>query len=419
MMDMHSKNQYLQTLIKQKGYHLRSKKEKSKLLDEYCSITGQHRKYVITKLRTGSYIKTANKAKQKRKQYYDGQVRAALVTCWRIFDYACGQRLEPMLKDEVDRLRNLRELVCSDEVAEKLKKISPRSIDEKLKHQKEVERIKRKYQEKKNPLLYRKIPVKLSDEWNRDELGNIQLDLVEHCGQSARGSYIHTLVNTDIASGWWAGEAVMSKGQEAVFAGIAKARERFPLLWQAIHSDNGTEFINWHLYRYSQKEKLNFSRSRPYKKNDNCFVEQKNWTHVKKFVGYLRYDNEEELNILNELYRNELGLFKNFFQPTIKLKEKTRIGGKIKRVYEKTPKTPYQRVMESSQVSKNRKKELKELYESLNPAELKRQIDKKLNLLYKAYQKKQNRQQKVDAGKKLKPVSVTFLTAEPRPVSVR
>lgn len=425
MMDMHSRNQYLQTLIKQKGYHLRSRKEKSKLIDEYCSITGQHRKHVIRKIRSRAYTKQSSEKRQTRRQYYDGRVRAALATCWKIFDHPCGQRLEPLLKDELDRLRKLGELVCSDEAALKLKKISPRTIDEKLRHQKEVERLRRKYQKKKNPLLYQKIPVKLSDEWNRNELGNVQLDLVEHCGQSARGDYVNTLAATDIATGWWEGEAVMSKGQEAVFEGLKQERERFPFLWRGIHSDNGTEFINWHLYKYTQQEKLNFSRSRPYKKNDNCFVEQKNWTHVKKFVGYLRYDTYEELDILNDLYRNELRLFKNFFQTTIKLKEKTRIGGRIKRVYEKTPKTPYQRVMESNQVSKKAKKELKELYESLNPAELKREIERKLNLLYKAYQKKQSRQQKVesdstrvDAGKRLKPISVTFLTAEPRPVSV-
>ena len=215
-----------------------------------------------------------------------------MVRLWKIFDYPCGQRLKSSLETEVDRLREQGELICSDEVAEKLKRISFRTIDEKLKHQKEVEFLKRKYHKKIHPLLYQKIPVKLSDEWDRSQLGNIQTDLIEHCGQSARGEYINTVSNTDIATGWWEGEAITGRGQIPTQQGLDKARKRFPFDWQEIHSDNGTEYINAHLFRYTEKEGLAFSRSRPNKKNDNCFVEQKNWTHVKKYVGYLRYDRQ-------------------------------------------------------------------------------------------------------------------------------
>src|ERR1700757_3777661 len=157
---------------------------------------------------------------------------------------------------------------------------------------------------------YLKIPVKLSDEWDRDEVGNIQIDLVEHCGQSTRGEYICTLSCTDIATGWWEAGAIMGRSQHATFEALKRVRQRYPFVWKEIHSDNGTEFINWHLFRYTQEEELEFSRSRSNKKNDNCFVEQKNWTHVKKFVGYLRYDTQEELSILNDLYRSELRLYK-------------------------------------------------------------------------------------------------------------
>ena len=163
-----------------------------------------------------------------------------------MFDHPCGQRLEPLLKVEVQRLRKLGELNCSDEVAEKLLIISPRTIDEKLKDHKERQLLKRKYHRKKHPLLYQKIPVKLSDEWNRDELGNIQIDLVEHCGQSTRGEYICTLSCTDIAIGWWEGEAIMGRGQHATFEALKRVRQRFPFLWKEIHCDNGGEFINWH-----------------------------------------------------------------------------------------------------------------------------------------------------------------------------
>ena len=205
----------------------------------------------------------------------------------------------------------------------------------------------------------------------------------------------------------------MGRGQIPTGEGLDKARKRFPFQWGEIHSDNGTEYINAHLFKYTQKEGLGFSRSRPNKKNDNCFVEQKNWTHVKKYVGYLRYDTLEELEILNSLYRNELRLYKNFFQPVIKLISKERIGGKIHRKYD-VAKTPYQRVMESKEVSEQRKQELKKIYDSLNPAELKRAIDRKLDLLYKTYKKKQ-KLEKVEPFKKLKPNSVTFNIIQPEP----
>ena len=199
-MDMQAKNQYLKALIEKRGYLLKSKKEKSKLLDEYCQTTGQNRNYVIRKIRKGDYLKSSF-GKRKRKEYYDGYVKEALVEMWQIFDYPCGQRLESLLKDGIaDRLKELGELNCSREVLDKLRKISAKTIDRKLRHQKEIERIRRKYQKKISPLLYQKIPVKISDEWDRNQLGNIQTDLIEHCGQSTRGEYINTISNTDIAT---------------------------------------------------------------------------------------------------------------------------------------------------------------------------------------------------------------------------
>ena len=405
-MDMQSRNQYLKTLIEKKGYHLLSKKEKSKILDEYCQLTGQNRNYVIRKIRSGSYLKK-NFGKRKRKKYYDNYVKSALVKIWRIFDYPCGQRLEPLLKEGwAERLKELGEISCSDEVLKKLRKISAKTIDRKLSHQKETERIRKKYHKKVHPLLYQKIPVKLSNEWDRSQLGNIQTDLVEHCGQSTRGEYINTVSNVDIATGWWEGEAIMGKSQIVTCQGLDEVRKRFPFKWREIHSDNGTEYINAHLFRYTQKTGLGFSRSRPNKKNDNCFVEQKNWTHIKKYVGYLRYDTLEELKILNDLYHNELRLYKNFFQPVIKLISKERIGSKIHRKYD-VPKTPYQRVIESEGISEKTKQQLKKIYYSLNPAQLKKDIDKKLDLLYQSYQLKR-KSQKVEPQKKLKPISLTF-----------
>jgi len=208
----------------------------------------------------------------------------------------------------------------------------------------------------------------------------------------------------------------MGRSQEVVFKGLKRVRSRFPFVFKEIHSDNGTEFINWHLFRYTNKEKLGFSRSRPNKKNDNCFVEQKNWTHVKKFVGYLRYDIEEELGMLNELYRSELRVYKNFFQPVIKLISKERLGGRIHRKYG-YPQTPYRRIIESDEVEERIKQKLMKVYISLNPAQLKRSIDEKLNRLYMIYKHK-NKTQDIDLRKKLKPNTVTFSIADQDPISV-
>lgn len=413
---MYSKNQYLKEL-RSEYLKTKSKKRKGQLLDEAEKRIGLNRKYLMEKLKPKSNLDKDKFSRKRRKEYYDGYVRSALVQAWRIFDYPCGQRLAPLLKSETDRLRKLGELRCSDKTAAKLKEISFRTIDEKLQHQKEVERIRKKYQKKVRPLLYQKIPVKLSAEQDRTILGNIQIDLVEHCGQSAKGEYLSTLSCVDINSGWWEGEAIMGRGQIPTLQGLDRVRKRSPFAWKEIHSDNGTEFINAHLFRYTQKEGLGFSRSRPNKKNDNCFVEQKNWTHVKKFVGYLRYDTAEEQTVLNNLYRNELRLYKNFFQPVIKLISKERVGGEIHRKYDR-PKTPYQRVMESREVSADKKRSLQKIYLSLNPAELKRSIDKKLDLLYKVYQKK-NKSLKVEPLKKLTPISVRKYIAQPEPISVR
>lgn len=410
---MQSRNQYLLEL-RTEYLKIKSKKERSALLDEAVKRTKLNRKYLMDKLKPKSNLDKDKSQGKRREQYYDNSIKPALVTMWQIFDYPCGQRLEPLLKTETDRLRILNELLCSDETAAKLKQMGSATIDRKLKHQKEVERIKNKYKCKIHPLLYQKIPVKVFAEQDRIVLRNMQIDLVEHCGASASGEFVNTLTATDIFSGWTEEEAVMGKLQERSKDGIEQAKARCPFSWKEIHSDGGTEFINAHLFKYSVETGLNFSRSRPYKKNDNCLVEQKNYTHVKKLVGYLRYDTVKEQSILNDLYRNELRLFKNFFQPVIKLILKERVGGKIHRAYDK-PRTPFHRLLEPYEIAKSKKQELIKIYLSLNPAHLKRQIDKKLSELYNLYQKK-NSLQKVDEKKK---ISIRFSGVCREPISVR
>jgi len=413
MMNMQSRNQYLVEL-RTEYLKIKLRKRRSALLNEAEKRTKLNRKYLIDKLKPKSNLDKLVSDRKKRNQYYDNSIKPALVKMWQIFDYPCGQRLETSLKNETDKLIILGELDCSNVVALKLKQIGSATIDRKLKHQKEIERIKRKYHRKIHPLLYRQIPVKVFEEQDMNALGNMQIDTVEHCGSSAFGEFVNTLDATDISSGWTEQEAVMGKGQENTKNGIDNARVRCPFLWKEIHSDGGTEFINAHLFRYSAESNLRFSRSRAYKKNDNCLVEQKNYTHVRRLVGYLRYDTAEELDMLNDLYRNELRLYKNFFQPVIKLILKERIGGRIHRKYDK-PRTPFQRILESPEIAESKKQELKNIYQSLNPAQLKRMIDKKLDMLYKSYEQKNNFQ-KADEKKR---ISVRFFNVKQMPISVR
>lgn len=421
-MNMQTRNEYLQE-VRSEYLKSKSKKKRSGLLDEAQKITKLNRKYLLEKLKPKSNLDTKPQHRKKKKEYYDNAIKPALVTLWRIFDHSCGQRLETSLKNETEKLRKLGELVCSDEVAKKLQKMGSATIDRKLKHQKEIETAKAKYHKKKNPLLYQKIPVKVFAEQDRSSLGNMQIDLVEHCGASAAGQFVCSLDATDISSGWTEQEAVMSKGQEPTKEGIDLVRARCPFNWAEIHSDGGTEFINAHLYSYSIDTGIDFSRSRAYKKNDNCLVEQKNYTHVRRLVGYLRYDTQEELDLINDLYRGPQRLYRNFFQPVIKLISKERVGGKIHRQYDR-PKTPYQRIMESPEVSGEGKQRLRAVYESLNPANLKRDINAKLNNLCNFYKKKNDA--KVGPGENnslqvnfKKRISVRFSRTNQIPVSVR
>lgn len=399
-MNHNARNQYMAT-IREQYLRTKSKKEKGLLLDEYCKNTGQERKYVNKKLRYKAGLKPEGSARKARKEYYDGNVKSVLATLWKIFDYPCGQRLMPMIKEEASKLRRLGEIACSEETLLKLQKITPSTIDLKLAHEKEVMQNKRKYSSKRNSLIASKVPAKTSEEQDRDTPGTEQVDCVEHCGMYAAGEYVNTLAVVDIFSGWWEGDAIMGKGQERAFTALSDARERSSVAWKELHSDNGGNILNLQVLKYAEESGFGLSRSRPYKKNDNCYIEQKNSTHVRQVVGYLRYDTEEERVIMSDLYRNELRLYKNFFQPVMKLKEKVRIKGKIHKK-QGNAMTPYKRLMESGTLSPDEQAALKKVYDSLNPALLKRQVDAKLHLLYKAHQKKNGLP--VETGKNTKKI---------------
>jgi len=401
-MDMRSREQYLKALL---GRYLRVRKRgKSVLLDEYCRNTGMARKSVLRKI--AGLLKGGSPPRKQRWPVYGRSVRLALETLWEIFDRPCGQRLKPLVEEELERLRSLGEIKVDEKTACQLRRVSPATIDRLLTSKKTEWIAQRRYGRVGGNLIAKKIPLKMTD-WDLGQVGFLEMDLVLHCGASTAGEYAHSLSALEIGSAWWEGEAVMGRAQSRIFEAIKEIRARTPFTWRGIDSDNDNAFINDQIYRYTQKEGLAFTRSRPYHKNDNAYIEQKNFTHVRRPLGYLRYDTPAELDLINDLYRNELRLYKNFFQPVMRLERKQRIDGKTRRHYAK-PKTPYRILRESGQLTPEALKTLDDLYRSLNPADLKRRIDQKLKRLFTLYERKRKGLVQVDPYKKLDPTSVSF-----------
>jgi len=405
-MDMRTREQYLKSLLDR---YLRARKRgKTAILDEYCRNTGLARKSALRKL--AGLFRGDSRPRKKRQPVYGRAVRVALETLWEIFDRPCGQRLKPLVEEELGKLRALGELEIDEKTALLLERVSPATIDRLLTAKKTEWITQRRYGRIGGDLIAKKIPLKMTD-WDIHQVGFLEMDLVLHCGASTAGEFAHSLSTLEISSTWWEGEAVMGRAQSRIFEAIKKIRGRTPFTWRGIDSDNDNAFINEQLYRYTQKEHLDFTRSRPYRKNDNAYIEQKNFTHVRRPLGYLRYDTPEELDLINDLYRNELRLYKNFFQPVMRLERKERVNGKMHRRYAK-PQTPYRILRESGQLSPDQIKALDELYRSLNPADLKRRIDQKLNRLFSLYEKKRKGVVQVDPYKKLDPSSVSFLVMQ-------
>ena len=385
-MDMAARRQYFEIL--QEKYHKSKKREeKTAILNEYCKNTKQNRKYVIQKF---NCFLAPPHSRKKRPKFYDFRVISALHTMWEIFDCPCGQRLKSSLEKETDRMKAFGELKISEATVEKLKKISSATIDRKLKFWKN--RLTKGYVSNKNNnnLLSQKIKTKTHYQQDRNNPGLWQVDIVENCGASATGTYVCTVDFTNLATGWTETEGIMGKGQTNALEAFKNIRRRSPIEIAEIHPDNDGSFINWHLVKYCENEGIAFSRSRRYKKNDNAYVEQKNYTHVRKVFGHIRYDTQEELDIINDLDHNELRLYKNFFQPVMFLKEKKRVKSKVIRRYDKQ-KTPFERTLELPDVPTEIKQELRRTYQTLNPAEVKRRITKKIRLLFKVHQTKKKK----------------------------
>ena len=300
---------------------------------------------------------------------------------WFIMDRICGKRLAPTLKELIPILESHQEIELDTTAKEKLLTISAATIDRLLAPERKKQSLCTRSRTKPGTLLKHQIPIRTFSERNEHKPGFVEIDLVGHEGGEARGDYIQTLDITDVCTGWTETQAVKNKAQVWVFEALKQIRRHLPFELLGIDSDNGSEFINANLYRYCHNEQIAFTRARAYRKNDNCYVEQKNYSVVRRAVGYLRYDTQQDLNILNQLY-GYLRFYTNYFQPVMKLVEKKRIGSKVKKRYDK-PQTPYQRVLASPYVADENKEALRKEYAQLNPEEFKRQITRLQNRLKK------------------------------------
>jgi hypothetical protein len=392
-------------------YQRSSKKGKTHILNGFIQLTRYNRSYATRALRIKEvlgYINIAGKRvrlvrdkrkiKRKKKKIYDQDVLVALKELWKICDYICSKRLVPYLSEIIPVLEKWGEIKLDAKVREKLFKISAATIDRLLADTRKRYRIKGRSTTRPGSLLKKSIPIRTFADWDEKVPGFFEVDLVSHDGGAVRGDFLQSLNFTDIATGWVEMVAVKNKAQVWVFGGIEEIKERLPFFILGIDSDNGSEFINAHLLRYCQKEHITFTRSRPYRKNDSCFVEQKNWSVIRRAVGYGRYDTEKELSILNELY-SYLRLYSNLFQPVRKLIKKERIGSKVTKRYDKA-KTPYRRVLASPDIKDEIKVKLKNQYAMLNPAELKRKITKLQNRLLKLNSLKQEVRKGLDKSTK-------------------
>lgn len=376
-MRMELRMEYLEKIYDR--YRKASKKLKGKILDEYCKVCGYNRKYAIYKL-SQELVRERPKKRGKRKgcRKYDYEIFRVIEEVWKVSNYPWSLRLKEIIRLWLPWIRSRYRI--TEEQEEKLLSISPSTIDRGLQEKKR--KLKRKLYGRTKPgtLLRHQIPVK-TDTWDVKRPGFTEADLVPHCGGSNEGEFIWSLNLTDILSGWVETEAVMGKGQIGVIEALEKISKGFPFKILGLDSDNGSEFINHHLLRWCEEREIQFTRSRPYKKDDNAHIEQKNWTHVRKFMGWDRYDSSKALAAMNSLYENELSLFMNLFQPSVKLRKTIRTGSRKKRLYDK-PQTPLDRLIASGHLTKSRCDELKALRESLDPFSLSERVNQKLERIW-------------------------------------
>ncbi len=357
-------------------YRQATREEKGRILDEFCASTEYHRKYAL-RLLNGPPPGPARPRRRRRPTTYSAATIHALTTIWEAAGYPWSVRLKALLPVWLPWAR--RRFHLSASVCQQLQGISARQIDRRLAAAKRQLRTRRYGRTKPGSLLKHHIPLK-TDHGAVTEPGFAELDLVAHAGGRADGECAHSLNVTDIHTTWVETRAVLGRGERRVQEALEDIRQTLPFRLRGIDSDNGSEFINDHLYRYCQAQEIQFTRGRPYKKDDNAHIEQKNWTHVRKLVGYHRYDTPAAVAALNALYRHELRLFQNLFLPSVKLLSKQRVGARQRRCYD-APRTPLERVQASATADPAAVAQLVTLRDRLDPFTLAAIIDRKLEHL--------------------------------------
>jgi hypothetical protein len=368
--------EYVQAI---RGRYLQaSKEEKGKMLDEFTKVTGLHRKAAIRLLhRPGQ--PGAGKRRGRPAMYKT--VMQPLRDIWEASDRLCSRRLWPFIPEMVKVLRQHGEQQIDAPTEAKLCRMSPSTIDRLLRPCRKVGGRRGLTTTRPGSLLKSSIPIRTFADWQENKPGFLEIDLVAHCGESTEGFYLNTLCAVDVASGWTECLPVWGKGQERVRSAVHRMRQRLPFTLLGVDSDNGSEFINLCFYTYCHQQGITFTRSRAYKKNDSCHVEQKNGNVVRRLVGYDRYTSRAAYQCLERLY-HLVRLYMNFFQPTMKLLNKTRNGARVHKVYEMA-RTPYQRLLEAGVLTEAKRAELAATYRGLNPVTLLTQINSNLEQLWR------------------------------------
>jgi hypothetical protein len=353
-----------------------ARREKGRMLTEAVTVTGYHRKAIIRTWQRAA-VRRARGPRRGRPTHYDAAVVRALRVVWEAAGYPWSRRLKALLPAWLPWARRRLALTAATEA--KVRAISARQIDRLLAPDKRT--ISRRLYGRTKPgtLLKHHIPVK-TDHWDVTEPGFTEVDLVSHSGDRADGDFLHTLNVTDIHTTWVEHGAVMGKSQVRVQERLAELRAALPFALRGIDSDNGSEFINAHLHQYCRTQQIQFTRGRPYKKNDNAHIEQKNWTHVRKLMGYVRYDSDAALEAMNAVYA-DLRLLQNLFLPSVKLQRKERIGARLRRYYD-APQTPLDRVRVCPQADPLKVAVLERQRDRLDPFALAARIDDQLAQVY-------------------------------------